>query len=101
MLITHWNEASRALPVLTIKSNYLDRWPTDCPFTRPSFPFLSPKFSAGRGRGGSGDETRAVKDPVGYQLQRLLLLGVARGQNLWRWVEFCPAERIQRRLVYK
>ena len=30
MLIAHWNEASRALPVLTLKSNYLDRWPTDC-----------------------------------------------------------------------
>jgi len=30
MLITHWNEASRALPVLTLKSNYLDRCPNDC-----------------------------------------------------------------------
>ena len=30
MLITRWNEASRALPVLTLKSNYLDRWPNDC-----------------------------------------------------------------------
>ena len=30
MLITYWNEASRALPVLTLKSNYLDRWPNDC-----------------------------------------------------------------------
>ena len=29
MLIAHWNEASRALPVLTLKSNYLDRWPND------------------------------------------------------------------------
>jgi len=29
MLITRWNEASRALPVLTLKSNYLDRWPND------------------------------------------------------------------------
>ena len=29
MLIAHWNEASRTLPVLTLKSNYLDRWPTD------------------------------------------------------------------------
>ena len=25
MLIVRWNEASRALPVLTLKSNYLDR----------------------------------------------------------------------------
>ena len=30
MLITRWNEASRALPVLALKSNYLDRWPNDC-----------------------------------------------------------------------
>ena len=30
MLITRWNEASRALPVLTLKYNYLDRWPNDC-----------------------------------------------------------------------
>ena len=30
MLITHWNVASRALPVLALKSNYLDRWPNDC-----------------------------------------------------------------------
>ena len=30
MLITRWNEASRALPVLALKSNYLDCWPTDC-----------------------------------------------------------------------
>ena len=30
MLITRWNEASRALPVLALKSNYLDRWPIDC-----------------------------------------------------------------------
>ena len=29
MLITHWNVASRALPVLALKSNYLDRWPND------------------------------------------------------------------------
>ena len=29
MLITRWNEASRALPVLALKSNYLDRWPND------------------------------------------------------------------------
>ena len=26
ILITHWNEASRALPVLALNSNYLDRW---------------------------------------------------------------------------
>ena len=30
MLITRWNEASRALPVLALKSNYLDCWPNDC-----------------------------------------------------------------------
>ena len=33
MLIRRWNEASRALPVLALKSNYLDRWPiwpNDC-----------------------------------------------------------------------
>ena len=30
MLITRWNEASRALPVLALKPNYLDRWPNDC-----------------------------------------------------------------------
>ena len=29
ILITHWNEASRALPVLALNSNYLDRWPND------------------------------------------------------------------------
>ena len=29
MLITRWNEASWALPVLTLKSNNLDRWPND------------------------------------------------------------------------
>ena len=29
MLITRWNEASRELPVLALKSNYLDRWPND------------------------------------------------------------------------
>ena len=29
-LITRWNEASRALPVLALKSNYLDRWLNDC-----------------------------------------------------------------------
>ena len=29
MLITRWNEASRALPVLALKSNYLDRWLND------------------------------------------------------------------------
>ena len=29
MQITRWNEASRALPVLALKSNYLDRWPND------------------------------------------------------------------------
>ena len=29
MLITRWNEASRALPILALKSNYLDRWPND------------------------------------------------------------------------
>ena len=32
MLITRWNEASRALPVSTLKSNYLDRWLNDCLF---------------------------------------------------------------------
>jgi len=32
MLIIRWNEASLALPVLTLKSNYLDRWPNDCYF---------------------------------------------------------------------
>jgi len=26
-IITHWNVASRALPVLALKSNYLDHWP--------------------------------------------------------------------------
>lgn len=30
MLITDWNAATRALPVLHLKSNYLDRWPNDC-----------------------------------------------------------------------
>jgi len=30
MVITRWNEASRALPVLALKSNYLDRWLNDC-----------------------------------------------------------------------
>ena len=30
MLTTHWNEASRALPVSTLKPNYLDRWPNGC-----------------------------------------------------------------------
>ena len=29
ILITHWNEASRALPVLALNSNYLDCWPND------------------------------------------------------------------------
>ena len=29
MLITDWNAATRALPVLHLKSNYLDRWPND------------------------------------------------------------------------
>ena len=29
-LITRWNEASWALPVLALKSNYLDRWLNDC-----------------------------------------------------------------------
>ena len=32
MLITRWNEASRALPVLALKSNYLDGWLNDCIF---------------------------------------------------------------------
>jgi len=27
MLITDWNAATRALPVLHLKANYLDRWP--------------------------------------------------------------------------
>jgi len=36
MLITRWNEAFWALPVLTLKSNYLDRWPNDC--TEPPRP---------------------------------------------------------------
>ena len=31
MLVTHWNEASRALPVLTLKSNYLDCWLNSLP----------------------------------------------------------------------
>ena len=44
MLITHWNVASRALPVLALKSNYLDRWPNNwltVPFGLPMCPLWS------------------------------------------------------------
>ena len=32
MLFARWNEAYRVLTVLTLESNYLDRWPNDCFF---------------------------------------------------------------------
>ena len=63
MLVTRWNEASRELPVLALKPNYLDRWPND--------PKLSSSPNSNRSLSASvplGATAQAIQESATYSL---------------------------------